>query len=49
MASGPMLSRQVDGGNNGNGERLYFLGSKIAVDGGCSIKLKDTCFLEEKL
>ena len=36
-------------GNNGNGERLYFLGSKITVDGGCSIKLKDTCFLEEKL
>ena len=36
-------------GINGNGERLFFLGSKITVDGGCSIKLKYTCFLEVKL
>ena len=35
-------------GNNGNSARLYFLGSKITVDGGCSIKLKDTCFLGKK-
>ena len=40
-----MASRWV---NNGNSERLYFLGSKINVDGGCSIKLKDTCFLGKK-
>ena len=35
-------------GNNGNGERLYFLGSKITVDGGCSIKLKDNSLLGRK-
>ena len=26
MASGPVTSWQIDGGNNGNSERLYFLG-----------------------
>ena len=26
MASGPIISWQIDGGNNGNSERLYFLG-----------------------
>ena len=26
MASGPITSWQTDGGNNGNSERLYFLG-----------------------
>ena len=26
MASGPITSWQIDGGNNGNSERLYFLG-----------------------
>ena len=36
-------------GNKGNSERIYFLGSKITVDGGYSIELKDTGFLEEKL
>ena len=25
MASGPMTSWQIDGGNNGNSDRLYFL------------------------
>ena len=35
-------------GNNGNGGRLYFLGSNNTVDSGCCIELKDTCFLEEK-
>ena len=27
-------------GNNGNGERLYFLGSKITADGDCSHEIK---------
>ena len=27
-------------GNNGNSERLYFLGSKITVDGDCSHEIK---------
>ena len=26
MASGPVTSWQIDGGNNGNSEKLYFLG-----------------------
>ena len=26
MASGPITSWQIDGGNNGTSERLYFLG-----------------------
>ena len=26
MASGPIISWQIDGGNNGNSDRLYFLG-----------------------
>ena len=32
-------------GNNGNGDRLYLLGSKITA----AMKLKDTYSLEEKL
>ena len=27
-------------GNNGNSERLYFLGSKITADGDCSHEIK---------
>ena len=27
-------------GNNGNGDRLYFLGSKITADGDCSHEIK---------
>ena len=26
MASGPIISWQIDGGKNGNSDRLYFLG-----------------------
>ena len=36
-------------GNNGNSDRLYFLGSKITADGDCSHKIKDACSFEEKL
>ena len=36
-------------GNSGNSGRLYFLGLQITADGDCSMKLKDTCFFEEKL
>ena len=36
-------------GNNGNSERLYFLGPKSLWTVTEAIKLKDTCFLEEKL
>ena len=49
MASGPMISWQADG-ETMKTVSDYFLVSKITVvDGGCSIKLKDTCFLVEKL
>ena len=35
-------------GNKGNMTDFIFLGSKITADGDCSMKLKDTCSLEEK-
>ena len=40
MASGPITSWQIDGGNNGNSDRLYFLGSKITADGDCRHEIK---------
>ena len=50
MASGPIISRQIDGeivetvtDYCGGGV------SKITADGDCSHEIKDTCFLEEKL
>ena len=33
MASGPITSWQVDGGNSGNSDRLYFSGLQITADG----------------
>ena len=36
-------------GNNGNGERLFWGGSKITADVTPVMKLKDTCSLEGKL
>ena len=33
MVSSPITSWQIDGGNNGNSEKLIFLGSKISADG----------------
>jgi len=36
-------------GNNGNSDRLYFLGSKITVVVIAAMKLKDACSLEGKL
>ena len=35
-------------GNNGNSERLYFLGSKITADGDCSREIKRYLLLERK-
>ena len=35
-------------GNNGNSERLYFLGSKITADGDCSHEIKRPLLLERK-
>ena len=35
-------------GNSGNSGRLYILGSKITVDGGCSHEIKRRLLLERK-
>ena len=35
-------------GNNGNGERLQFFGSKITADGDCSHEIKRHLFLGRK-
>ena len=40
MASGPITTWQIDGGNNGNSDRLYFGGSKITVDDDHSCEIK---------
>ena len=48
MASSPITSRQIDGETMESG-RLYFLGLQITADGDSAMKLKDYCFLEEKL
>ena len=36
-------------GNSGNCQDFIFLGSKITVDGDCTMKLKDSCSFKEKL
>ena len=36
-------------GNNGNSERLYFLGSKITADGDCSHEIKRCLLLGRKV
>ena len=48
MTSGPIASWQIDGENNGNSERLYFLGSKIPEDGDCSCEIKRCLLLRRK-
>ena len=50
MASGPITSWQTDGETVETVTDFIFWGSKITADGGdCTMKLKDTCSLEEKL
>ena len=49
MASGPIISWQVDGETVETGTDCVCLGSTITVDSGSSLKLKDACSLEEKL
>ena len=48
MASGPITSWQIDVGNSGNSDRLYFLGSKITADGDCSHEIKRCLLLGRK-
>ena len=50
MATSPITSWHIDGGNNGNSEIIYFGG----LQNHCTwvtaaMKLKDACSLEEKL
>ena len=49
MASGPIISWQIDRETMEIVTGFIFLGSKITADGDCSQKLKDACSLEEKL
>ena len=49
MASVPITSMGNRWGNNGNSERLYFLGLQNHSDGDCSHEIKRHCSLEEKL
>ena len=50
IASGPIISWQIDGGNKGNSDRLYFGGLQKSLQVvTAAIKLKDACSLEEKL
>ena len=48
MASGPITSWQIDGETVETVTDFLSLGSKITTDGDCSMKLKDSCSLEEK-
>ena len=50
IASGPIISWQIDGGNKENSDRLYFGGLQKSLQVvTAAIKLKDACSLEEKL
>ena len=50
MASGPITSWEIDGGNSGNSVRLYFWGvSKISADGDCSHEIKRRLLLGRKV
>ena len=49
IALGPITSWHIDGETMETVTDFICLGSKIAADGDCSIKLKDAFSLEEKL
>ena len=49
MASGPITSWQIDGENNGNSVRLYFLVSKTTADGDCNHESKRCLLLGRKV
>ena len=49
MASGLIISWQIDGETKETVTDFIFFGSKITADGDCTMKLKDTCSLEVKL
>ena len=50
MASGPITSWQIDGGNNGNSDRLLSSWAPKSLQMvTAAMKWKDACSLEEKL
>ena len=49
MASGPIISWQIDGETVETVTDFIFWDSKITADGDCSNEIKDACNLEEKL
>ena len=49
MASGSIISWQIDGEKMQTVADFIFLDSKSTVDGDCSHEVKETCSLEEKL
>ena len=49
MASGPITSWQIDGETMETVRDFIWGGSKITADGTAAMKLKDACFLEDKL
>ena len=49
IASGPIISWEIDGETMETVSDFILRGSKITADGDCSLKLKDICSLEEKL
>ena len=49
MASGPIISWEIDGETVETVSDFIFWGSKITADGDCSHEIKDTYSLEEKL
>ena len=49
MAFCPIISWQINGGNNGSSESLFFWAPKSLWMVTAAMKLKDTCFLEGTL
>ena len=49
MASGPIISRQIDGETMETGQTLFSWAPKSLHMVTAAVKLKDTCSLEEKL
>ena len=48
MASGPIISWQIDGETIETVSNFIFLGSKITADGNCSHKIKECVLLGRK-
>ena len=49
MASGPITPWQTDGERTKTVTDFIFLGSRITAHGTGAMKIKDACFLQEKL